>query len=151
MSIRCCFAGHSQIYDDFQSKLKIEIEKLILHKGVNEFWVGNYGVFDRTAAKVVREFKSVYQNIKLYLVLPYTTKTIDENRNQYYEDFDALLIADIPERTPTKYRIIKCNEYMVNESDFLLCYVKYSWGGASKTLEYAEKKKHIEIINISDP
>ena len=150
MGNRCCFAGHSQIYDDFQDRLKIEIEQLILHKDVNEFWVGNYGGFDRAAANIVRELKDVHKNLKLYLVLPYTTKTIDENRNKYYEDFDALLIADIPEKTPAKYRIVKCNEYMVNKSNFMICYVKYSWGGASKTQEFAKTKKHIEIINICD-
>lgn len=146
----CCFAGHSQIYDEFQDRLKYEIEQLILNKGVNEFLVGNYGVFDRTAARIVRELKSVYENIKLYLVLPYTTKEINDNRNQYYEDFDRLITAEIPEKTPARYRIIKCNEYMVNESDFLISHVKYSWGGAAKTLEFAKKKKHIEIINISE-
>lgn len=150
MRNRCCFAGHSQIHDDFQNKLKLEIEQLILRKGVDEFWVGNYGGFDKAAAKTVRELKTVYPNIKLYLVLPYITKMVDENRNQYYQEFDAILMADIPEKTPIQYRIIKCNEYMVNKSDFLICYVKYSWGGAAKTLEFAKKRRHIEIINISD-
>ena len=51
MSNICCFAGHSQIDDEFQDRLKFEIEQLILNKGVNEFWVGNYGAFDRAAAK----------------------------------------------------------------------------------------------------
>ena len=84
----------------------------------------------------------------MYLVIPYVTKTIDDNKNQYYEEFDALLVADIPEKTPVKHKIIKCNEYMVKKSDFLICYVRNFWGGASKTLELAKKKKHIEIINI---
>lgn len=149
MSNRCCFAGHSQIQCDFESKLKIEIEKMILHNDVNEFWVGNYGNFDRKAAKIVRELKAVHQNIKLYLVLPYTTKTIDNNKKLYYKEFDALLIADIPEKTPKKFQILKCNEYMVNKSDFLICYVKHSFGGAAATLEYAAKKKHIRILNLA--
>lgn len=150
MGKRCCFAGHSKIYDNFQNRLKFEIEQLTMNNGVSEFWVGNYGAFDRTAAGIVRELKSVYHNIKLYLVLPYITKVIDKHRYQYYQEYDAMLMADIPDKTPIKYRIIKCNEYMVNECDFLICYVKYSWGGASRTLEYAKRKNHIEIINISD-
>ncbi len=149
VSKRCCFAGHSKIYDDFQEKLKAEIENLIKNKDVREFWAGNYGDFDYTAAKIIKELKKVHTDIKLCLVLPYTTKIIDEKRQEYYEKFDAILIADMPDNTPSKYRIIKCNEYMINKSDFLLCYVKFSWGGASKTLQYAEKKKHIEIVNIA--
>ena len=38
---------------------------------------------------------------------------------------------------------------MVNNSDFIICYVQYSWGGASKTLEYVQKKKHIKIFNLA--
>ena len=73
-----------------------------------------------------RQYQSVYLTYK--------------NRHQYYQEFDGLLIADISEKTPAKYRIIKCNEYMVNESDFMICYVRCSWGGAAKTLDYARGK-----------
>ena len=57
VSKRCCFAGHSKIYDDFQEKLKAEIENLIKNKDVKEFWAGNYGDFDYTAAKIIKELK----------------------------------------------------------------------------------------------
>ena len=40
-------------------------------------------------------------------------------------------------------------EYMVDKSDFLICYVKNNFGGAFKTMSYAEKKKHIKILNLS--
>lgn len=54
----------------------------------------------------------------------------------------------IPEKTQKKLKIIKANQYMVNESDFLICYVKNSWGGAAKTLEYAKQKKK-NIYNLA--
>ena len=63
------------------------------------------------------------------------------------EEFDNILLPDFPEKTPRKIKILKCNEYMVDESDFMICYVKYDWGGASKTLAYANKK-HIKIYNL---
>lgn len=148
MGKRCCFAGHREIYEEFKDKLKNEIEGLI-NEGVDEFWVGHYGVFDKASAQVVRELKKTYQNIRLILVLPYTTEIINRLREKYYKEFDELLIADIPGKTPVKYRIIKCNEYMVKNSDYLICYVKYSWGGALKTFEYAKKKKHIKIMNLA--
>ena len=69
---RCCFCGHGDIHDiNLNAKIKNIVEYLINNYNIKEFWVGNYGAFDRTAANIVREFKSVYQNIKLYLVLPY--------------------------------------------------------------------------------
>ncbi len=54
----------------------------------------------------------------------------------------------MPENTPKKVQILKCNEYMVKTCDFMICYVQYSWGGAAKMLEYAKKKNHIQIFNI---
>ena len=32
----------------------------------------------------------------------------------------------------------------------MICYVKNTWGGAVKTLEYAQRKKHIKIFNLSE-
>ena len=37
---------------------------------------------------------------------------------------------------------------MVDSADLVIAYVKYSWGGAAKTLEYAKRRK-VPIINIS--
>ena len=37
---------------------------------------------------------------------------------------------------------------MVEQADLVIAYVKYSWGGAAKTLEYSKRKKK-RIINIA--
>ncbi len=50
------------------------------------------------------------------------------------------------EAVPKKFAIVKRNEYMVDKSD-AVAYVKKSWGGATITLEYAQKKKK-KIIMI---
>ena len=151
LSKSCCFAGHSDYgyNEDFYNMLISEIESLILNQEVNEFYVGNYGVFDIMSARAVRSLKTKHHHIKLYLTLPYLTSEINEDKERYYKDFDAILIAKFPESTPRRLGILKCNEYMVNKCDFLLCFVKYSWGGAAKTLEYAQKKGNIEIVNLS--
>jgi len=149
MNKRCCFAGHSHIDNRIdKNKLKDIIIELIENEGVYEFWVGNYGYFDSVSAEAVRELKSIYSQISLVLVIPYLTKEINDNKKSYHSNYDYILHADIPDSTPKKYRIIKTNEYMVNNSDFLICYVQHCFGGAAKTLEYARKKKHIKIINI---
>ena len=71
------------------------------------------------------------------------TQTYEDNNRymNYTFDLDLVNKADEP-------NFLHHYEYMINKSDFLICYVQHSCGGASKTLEYAEKKKHIEIINI---
>ena len=46
-----------------------------------------------------------------------------------------------------RYAILKRNEYMIDQSDLLIAYVNYGWGGAAKTLEYAVKR-HKKYINF---
>ena len=146
----CCFAGHSDVYgsDNLQTDVYNKCEELITEKGVNFFWVGNYGGFDKLAARTIRELKEKYPNIKLELILPYVTRSINDYEEIYYKDYDNMAIADMPEKTPVRFRILKCNQYMVNCSDFLIAYVNHSFGGAAKTLEYAQEKKHIVIFNF---
>ena len=83
------------------------------------------------------------------MIIPYLTKEINEYREQYYKNYDEMVIAEIPEKTQKKYRILKTNEYMVDNSSYLICFINHSWGGAAKNLEYAERKKHITIFNLA--
>ena len=138
----CCFTGHSKISakDDVYEKLKSIIVKLIKEKNVCEFFVGNYGDFDALSAKAVREIKKDFSDVKLILVIPYLTAEIENNKEYFYSHFDAILIADIPENTPERYRIIKCNQYMTDKSEYIVTYIRYSTGGAIKTYQYAKRK-----------
>lgn len=148
----CCFAGHSKLYgvEEIYEKLIAVIENLVKTEGINEFWVGNYGAFDRLCAGAVRKLKEKYPQIRLALIIPYLTCEINENKDLYRRNYDDILIADIPQNTPQKIQIIKNNEYMANNSQILVCYVKHSFGGAAKTAEYARKRK-IRVLNIADP
>ena len=146
----CTFAGHRDISasEKLISDLKEHIEILITKENVSEFLVGNYGGFDLIAAKTVRELKKFYPQIKLNLVIPYLTKVITEYKEQFYEKYDSIVMADIPLSTPKNLRIIRCNQYMVDKADFLICYINHSRGGAAQTVEYA-KKKGINIVNLA--
>jgi len=146
----CCFAGHSKIYgdDDLYERLTSVIRELIQTEGVTEFWVGNYGGFDSLAAKAVKELKGNYSDVRLCLVIPYLTRVISEYKEQYRSTYDDIIIADIPATTPKSLMIIKANQYMVKNARVLVCYVKYSFGGAAKTLEYARKRDNIRVINL---
>ena len=144
MTIKCCFAGHNDYIKDV---LCAKREELITKNNVTEFLLGNYGRFDKMAALVLRKLKTVYPYIAITLVIPYLTFEINEYKEQYYNMYDNIVIAEIPASTPYRFRIIKCNEYMVNKSDYLIAYVAHSFGGAAKTLDYAERKNKI-IFNL---
>ncbi len=83
----------------------------------------------------------------LYLTVPYLTKDMEENPDWYTHRYDGITMADIPSRTPKHLGIIKCNEFMVNNSEYIICYVSRTIGGAAKTLNYAKRKK-LKIINV---
>lgn len=147
----CCFAGHSQIYgeNDLHDKLLTKIEELITKENVTEFWVGDYGAFDRAAAKAVRICKKTYPHIQLHLIIPYPTQKLNLFKEQYQKEYDSIIQADMPENTPTKFRISQCNRYMVKNAQYLICYIQHGWGGAAQTLAYAQNQKHIQIFNLA--
>ena len=55
---RCFFIGHRETGKEVLPLLRQEVERHIIEYGVEEFVVGNYGGFDRMAAKAVAEAKS---------------------------------------------------------------------------------------------
>ena len=147
----CCFAGHANIYsqDKIKEKLKKEIINLIENYGVTEFYNGGKGDFDWLCAQCVDKLRKDYPFIKSYLILAYMPKEKDKNE---YDDsalalFDSTLYPSI-EKTPRRFAIVKRNQWMINNADFLIAYIDHSWGGAYKTFEYAKRKKHILVINI---
>ena len=145
----CCFAGHSMIYSEeiLKQKLRTEIINLIEKENVTTFYSGGKGDFDWLCAKTIDELRTNYPFINSYWVLAYMPKEKDEYLDSMARIFDDTVYPDI-ESVPKRFAIIKRNEWMVNNSDFLIAYVN-RLGGAHKTLEYAQKKKHIAVINIA--
>lgn len=145
---KCFFAGHDKAYDsELKEQIYIEALRLYEKEGVKVFITGNFGGFDRCSASVIMKLKQKHSDIKAEMMLPYITKEFAENK-EWYKNFDSIFIPDIPENVPYKAKIIKANQKMVDESDFLICYISHSFGGAYKTYEYAKKKKSMKIINF---
>lgn len=135
------FIGHNDIMDLDYGLLEKEIIGLI-ESGYNKFFSGGMGGFDRTASGIIYKLKRKYPYIKNVLVIPYI------NFNIYDKSvFDEIIIPEKIEGLPYKASIIHRNRYMVDNSCVALCYIRYTFGGASKTFEYA-KKKEIRIILV---
>lgn len=147
----CCFAGHATLYDSeeiIKQKLKKEIINLIEKENVTTFYSGGKGAFDWLCAGTLKELKKDYSYIKSYLILAYIPKERGSPESRLYKEMlDKIIYPEI-ENVPKRFAILKRNEYTVNESNFLIAYVRYP-GGALKILEYAEKRRKIKIINIA--
>ena len=51
------------------------------------------------------------------------------------------------ESVPKRFAISWRNKWMLTESEYVVAYVKHSWGGAAKYYEMAEKKGK-NVINL---
>lgn len=140
----CTFCGHHDAPDSIRVSIENEVEKLILHNNVTCFYVGNHGRFDNMALGVLRECKEKYTQISYFVVLSYLPEKKDEY--QLYQNGETLF-PDGVENTPKRFAISYRNKWMVEHSDFIISYVKNGFGGAAKTLKFAENR-HLKIIKI---
>lgn len=140
--MRVTFCGHKDINTmAVAAPLHSCIENLI-KEGATEFYLGGYGSFDTLAARTIRDLKKKYPNIASFLIIPYLDREYD------LALYDGSIYPPI-ENVPPRFAITKRNEWMVQESDVVVAYVIHDWGGAVKTLKYAERKTK-RIINIAE-
>ena len=136
--------------DSIKTKLKSEIIRLIENENVDTFYCGGKGDFDRLCAECVNELKNYYPFMESYMVFSYIPGKKNEFGKDPYEDFNGTIYPEGLEFVPQKLAIVKRNEWMIDKSDFLIAYVKNSFGGANKTLSYAKKRRKIKIINMAE-
>ena len=133
------FCGHSKLYkpDSFSKWLDVILPSLI-EGGATTFYLGGYGAFDGLAAAAVRKQKKIYPHIELILVLAYLDREIDASR------YDSTTYPPL-ENVPRRYAIVRRNEWMVSVSDVVISGVLHSWGGAARTLEFAQRKNKVVL------
>lgn len=135
------FIGHNECFGVQPADVKQAIKNLI-DEGVTDFLSGGQGGFDWICARAVFDLKKDYPQINNYLVIPYLSFTI---RNR--ELFDDVIYPDGFEKYHFKAAIPARNKYMVDSSQYAVCYITHGWGGAAQTYERA-KKKNLKIINL---
>ena len=146
MTITFCEHSNCLFSNEEKEILKQLLIKEIRKNPTCKFYLGGYGDFDSLCLQTLRELKIDSPDIELLFITPY----LDNNYSKlqlakyYYDD----IIFPPLENVPRKFAILKRNEWMVDSADLIIAYVKYSWGGAAKTLEYAKHRK-VPIINIS--
>ena len=142
------FFGHSRcsISDLSEQEIISTIENVAGNNYV-EFFLGMYGDFDAFAYRCAKKYREMHPNSKLVFVTPYIHENYCLLENAK-ERFDEVIYPEL-ENVPKRYAIIKRNEYMIDESDFIIFYVTHHFGGgAYRAIEYAKRKKK-QYINIS--
>ena len=133
----CFFIGHREISEEIFSALTEAVEHHIVHCGVTEFIVGNYGGFDRMAARAVISAKALYPGITLLLLLSYHPA---ERPIETPPGFDGTFYPPGMESVPRRYAIARANRYMIDHVDYLIAYAWHPASNARDLAEYAQRK-----------
>ena len=143
------FCGHSSCLfnDEERKKLKNLLINIVNKKPTAKFYLGGYGDFDSLCLRTLHEIKKDFPDIELLFITPYLDKNYTKLAlaKHYY---DGIIFPPL-EKVPRKFAILKRNEWLVNSADLVIAYVRYSGGGAAKTLEYAKRKK-VKIYNLAE-
>lgn len=134
------FCGHNNVSDLHKVREWLcNVLDQFIHEENVVFYLGGYGGFDHLAASVVRQKQKVNPTAQSVLIIPYLNREYDESR------YDYTLFPPL-ESVPPRYAISKRNEWMVAQADVVVAYVTHGWGGAAKTLEYAQRKRKTVIL-----
>ena len=142
----CTFFGHRDCPSSVKESLYAAVEGLICNQQVDTFYVGTQGSFDRMAYAALVKLRRQYSHIKVYRVLAYMPKLsiIEADRSM----LDDTILPEGIEKAHPRYAIIKRNNWMIDRSDYVICYVTHPTGGAYQAVERAKNKsKTIIAIN----
>lgn len=137
----CTFFGHRECYGLDKQALRDALMELI-EQGVDTFYVGNQGQFDAAVYHCLKQLQENQPWIRVCVVLAYLP--VEKNE---YEDMADTMYPQI-EGHP-KYAIERRNRWMIDHSDYCLCYINHTWGGACKFARMA-KRRGKTVINLGN-
>lgn len=139
----CFFIGHHNASEAIRDELNAAIQNLIL-LGITDFVVGNYGAFDRLVANVLGVLKQQYPKITVTMLTAYHPYT---RPFKLEPPFDSSFYPPGLEAVPKRYAIVRANQYMAKNADYLIAYVNNPASNSRKLLEYAQNH-HVNVINL---
>ena len=135
----CTFFGHRDCFELDREKLCQAIEELI-HQGVDTFYVGNQGQFDGAVHSCLKQLRLIYPHIRFSVVLAYLP-----TEKREFEDLSDTVYPEI-EGSP-KFAIDRRNRWMLQQAEYVICYVCHITGGAYKFARLA-KRQGKKVINL---
>lgn len=116
------------------------------------FGAGGAWGFDMLAEETVLELKREYPHIRLVLVLPCPPEqqTLKWNNNQRQRYYEILERADKVRILSTQYTndcMLVRNRHLVDNSAYLVCYLREQRGGTAYTVKYA-REQGLDVIRL---
>ena len=138
----CTFFGHRDCYELDDAVLQNAIE-ILINNGIDTFYIGNNGRFDDMAFSCLSSLQKTHKNISFSVVLAY----LPTKETQDVEYYAYSLYPEEVEAAPRKFAIERRNAWMLDRSDYCICYVNRTWGGAYKFAHRA-KCRGLNVINL---
>ena len=138
----CTFFGHRECPDFIKSKLREVLIDLIINHDVDMFYVGNQGQFDAIVRGVLRELKKEYPRINYTVVLAYMP-----GKQTEYDDYSDTMLPEGIESVHPRFAISWRNNWMLQQSNYVVTYIAHPWGGAAQFAEKANRQKKT-VINL---
>ena len=130
----CTFFGHRNCPDGLKHRLRAVIIDLITNRGIDMFYVGRQGGFDRLVRSVLREITQEYPQVRYAVVLAYMP-----SEHPVLGDTSDTMLPEGIELVHPRYAISWRNNWMLQKSDFVVAYVAHSWGGAAQYVRKASR------------
>ena len=142
-----CFSGHRKLPEDC-SELCASLERAmitLIDRGVVFFGNGGAVGFDALAATTVLKLKEDYPHIRLVMVLPcppeeQSLKWNEEQKRRYFETLRQADKVRVLSPRYTNRCMLDRNRHMVDNSAYLICYLREQHGGTFYTVNYAEQR-----------
>lgn len=132
----CTFFGHRDCPETIRPRLRSVLKDLIAEHKVDMFYVGNQGRFDALVQAELRKLTEEYPHIQYAVVLAYLPGKPSE-----YEDYSDTMLPEGIESVHPRYAISWRNNWMLQQSNFVVAYVTHSWGGAAQFAKRAISQK----------
>ena len=138
----CTFFGHRDCPEMINPKLRDVLVDLITNHGIDMFYVGNQGWFDAYVRGELRILKQEYPQINYAIVLAYMP-----GKKSEYDDYSDTMLPKGIESVHSHYAISWRNNWMLNQSNYVVTYITRTWGGAVQFKKKAEMQRK-QIINL---
>lgn len=138
----CTFFGHRDCPETIKPKLREVLVDLITNHGVEMFYVGHQGQFDAYVHSELKKLKKEYPQINFAVVLAYMP-----GKKTEYDDYSDTMLPEGIESVHPRYAISWRNNWMIQQSEYIVAYITHTWGGAFQYTQKAiRKKKHVIIL-----
>ena len=143
------FCGHSNYVENSEDEKRFfEILERRIGSEQADFFLGEYGGFDRFAYNCARKYKDKHPDCRLIFITPYISPQYQKNQvEQNKKRFDLILYPEL-ENVPPRYAISHRNKWIVGQADIIIAYIKQTYGGAYSMYRYAQRKNK-EVYNIA--